>query len=49
MAALDNCYNIFDMREAAKRRLPLDGRCRLQQRRLPQAAKCLLQGDVARR
>src|ERR1700709_352234 len=22
MAALDNCYNIFDMREAAKRRLP---------------------------
>ena len=22
MATLDNCYNIFDMREAAKRRLP---------------------------
>ena len=22
MAALDDCYNIFDMREAAKRRLP---------------------------
>ena len=30
MAALDNCYNIFDMREAAKRRLPRvlsDRRC----------------------
>ena len=22
MAALDNCYNIFDLRDAAKRRLP---------------------------
>ena len=22
MAALDDCYNIFDLREAAKRRLP---------------------------